>query len=40
MEVWKEFETKNIVDYHDLYLKNWSPDVFEKFHEIFLEYYG
>ena len=40
MEVWKEFEMKNIVDYDDFYLKIWWLDVFEEFNKTFLEYYG
>ena len=42
-KVWDKFDTKNMDDYHDNYLKKdvmLLADVFEKFVETFLEFYG
>ena len=42
-KTWDKFEMKNMVDYHDLYLKEnvlLLADVFEKFIATYLKYYG
>ena len=40
--IWKDFETKNVAEYHELHLQNDTlllTDVFEKFRNMFLEIY-